>query len=281
MVGIQWIWTALLLAAICFLFQELFIMKKRNRLPPGPRGLPILGNILILGKNPHQDLCKLARKHGPIMHLRLGPYHESSWYLSYEQRNLSFRPYGSYWRNIRKFCILNLLSTRKINSFQPMRRREVGALVESLKRAAADSSAVDLSAAISSLGANMSCLMICGKEYTDKDIDDRGFKDVIGEAMHIGAIPNLGAEANQDFVDIMLEIMQSGESEFEFDRRHIKAVVLDMLVASMDTSVTAIEWAISDLLRHPESMKKLQEELGKKIGMDRMVEESDLESLQN
>ncbi|CAI9109285.1 OLC1v1009086C1 [Oldenlandia corymbosa var. corymbosa] len=348
MFGIQWIWTALVLAAVCFLLQELFFMKKRKRLPPGPKGLPILGNLHMLGKNPHQDLCKLARKHGPIMHLRFGyvpaivvsspeaaekflktydqvfasrPYHEGSWYVSYEQRNLIFGPYGPYWRNMRKLCILQLLSNQKINSFQPMRRKEVGALVESLKTAASDSSVVDLSAAISSLGANIGCLMIFGKKYMDKDIDDRGFKDVVTEVMHVGALPNLGdffpglgvldlqgitrrfkalskvfdsffervideheqsqeQKQTKDFVDIMLEIMHSGESEFEFDRRNIKAILLDMLITSMDTSVTAVEWAISDLLRHPECMRKLQKELGKKVGLDRIVEESDLENLE-
>ncbi|CAI9109284.1 OLC1v1009085C1 [Oldenlandia corymbosa var. corymbosa] len=348
MIGIQLISLAFFLAAFCFLLQEMFFMKKRKRLPPGPKGLPILGHLHMLGKNPHQDLCKLARKHGPIMHLQFGfvpaiivsspeaaekflktydhvfasrPHHESSWYVGYGQRNLTFGPYGSYWRNMRKLCIIQLLSKQKINSFLPMRKKEVGALVESLKRAASDSSAVDLTAAISSLGANMSCLMIFGKKYMDKDIGDRGFKHVIKEAMRMGAIPNLGDffpglgvldlqgitrkmkalskvfdrfferiidehlqskehKEPKDFVDIMLEIMQSGQSEFKFDHRNIKAVLLDMLVATTDSSGTAVEWALSELLRHPESMKKLQKELGEKIGMDRTVEETELESLE-
>ena len=48
----------------------------------------------------------------------------------------------------------------------------------------------------------------------------------------------------------------------------------------MDTSVTAVEWAISELLRHPEAMRKLQKELEEKVGLDRIVEESDLEGLE-
>lgn len=47
----------------------------------------------------------------------------------------------------------------------------------------------------------------------------------------------------------------------------------------MDTSSTAIDWILSELLRNPRVMKKVQEELEQVVGMDRMVEESDLESL--
>lgn len=51
-------------------------------------------------------------------------------------------------------------------------------------------------------------------------------------------------------------------------------------MASMDTSSTATEWAISELIKHPRIMKKVQEELETVVGMDRMVEESDLEKLE-
>ncbi|XP_009631573.1 cytochrome P450 71AU50-like [Nicotiana tomentosiformis] len=77
----------------------------------------------------------------------------------------------------------------------------------------------------------------------------------------------------------MMEIMQSGEAEFQFDCRHIKAILLDMLIAAMDTSATSVEWILTELLRHTQAMKKLQRELEEVVGMDRMVEESDLENL--
>ncbi|XP_012469070.1 cytochrome P450 71AU50 [Gossypium raimondii] len=34
-------------------------------------------------------------------------------------------------------------------------------------------------------------------------------------------------------------------------RENIKAIMLDMVVASFDTITTAIEWTLSELLRHP------------------------------
>jgi cytochrome P450 len=52
-----------------------------------------------------------------------------------------------------------------------------------------------------------------------------------------------------------------------------------MLVGSMDTSATVIEWALSELMKNPQVMKKLQKELEDVVGLERMVEESDLDGL--
>lgn len=54
----------------------------------------------------------------------------------------------------------------------------------------------------------------------------------------------------------------------------------DMLVASMDTSASAIEWAISELIGQPRVLMKVQKELETVVGMERMVEETDLEMLE-
>lgn len=49
-----------------------------------------------------------------------------------------------------------------------------------------------------------------------------------------------------------------------------------MLVGSLDTSSAIIEWALSELLKHPRVLGKLQQELERVVGRNRMVEESDL-----
>uniref|UniRef100_A0A0D9XI53 Cytochrome P450 n=1 Tax=Leersia perrieri TaxID=77586 RepID=A0A0D9XI53_9ORYZ len=45
----------------------------RRRLPPGPRPLPLIGNLLDVGENPHRAFARLAETHGaPLMSIRLG-----------------------------------------------------------------------------------------------------------------------------------------------------------------------------------------------------------------
>ncbi|KAL1558998.1 cytochrome P450 71AU50-like [Salvia divinorum] len=109
-----------------------------------------------------------------------------------------------------------------------------------------------------------------GKVYDDF------FEKVIEDHVRAG----YGPEQTKDIVDTMMTTMQSGECEFQFDRRNIKAIMLDLLIGSMDTAAASVEWILSELLRNPTVMKKLQNELEEVVGLKRMVEESDLEQLE-
>ena len=52
-----------------------------------------------------------------------------------------------------------------------------------------------------------------------------------------------------------------------------------MLLAGSDASAASIEWTMSEVLRNPQVQKKLQNELEHVVGLERMVQESDLPSL--
>ena len=89
---------------------------------------------------------------------------------------------------------------------------------------------------------------------------------------------------DEDFLDILLSIMHQtiaaeNEQNHVIDRTNIKAILLDMIVAAIDTSSSAIEWALSELLRHPKVMKNLQHEIHNEVGNKRIVEENDLHKL--
>jgi cytochrome P450 len=94
-------------------------------------------------------------------------------------------------------------------------------------------------------------------------------------------ISNLDKTHHEDFVNILLSNMNKAidpenDQNYVIDRSNVKAILLDMIVAAVDTSSTTIEWALTELLRHPRVMKNLQDEIQNEVGTKRMVEEKDL-----
>lgn len=90
---------------------------------------------------------------------------------------------------------------------------------------------------------------------------------------------------HRDLIDVILSLAKKsstnpGECLLSIDRMNAKAIALDIINGSFDTSSTSISWIMSELLRHPRAMKKLQEELDHVVGRDRVVEEIDLTNLE-
>ncbi|PON90269.1 Cytochrome P450, E-class, group I, partial [Trema orientale] len=165
-------------------------------LPPGPRKLPIIGNLhnLLAGSLPHHTLRNLSQKYGPLMHLKLGqvsavvvsspkmarevlkandlavsgrPELLAAKILTYNGSDIAFSPYGDYWRQMRKICILELLSLKRVKSFSCIREEEVSKLVESLRSSAR--SPVNLTEKIFTLTSIVIARAAFGSESEDHD----------------------------------------------------------------------------------------------------------------
>ncbi|KAH9321878.1 hypothetical protein KI387_016517 [Taxus chinensis] len=77
-----------------------------------------------------------------------------------------------------------------------------------------------------------------------------------------------------DFVDALLSLSEDESMEIKITRDHIKNIIFDI-----DTSGNILEWAMSELLRNPLAMKRVQEELDSVVGYNRVVIECDLPHL--
>ena len=72
---VQWlIWISFPLSIFYFLHILKILRSSSNHanLPPGPKPLPIFGNMFMLGDQPHRSLARLAKTYGPVMALKLG-----------------------------------------------------------------------------------------------------------------------------------------------------------------------------------------------------------------
>ncbi|XP_049387390.1 geraniol 8-hydroxylase-like [Solanum stenotomum] len=80
-----------------------------------------------------------------------------------------------------------------------------------------------------------------------------------------------------DFLDVLLDYCKDEGSGF--DRKTIKPIILDLFIAGSDTSALTIEWAMAELLRKPEELNKVRQEIIQQIRTKRAVKESDMNKL--
>lgn len=138
--------------SIFWLVRMLTSKKTHPPLPPGPRSLPLIGNLLSLDPELHVYFASLAKVHGPIARLWLGKklgvlitspelarevlkLHDTTFAnrdvpvagveATYGGNDIVWSPYGDQWRMLRKICVREMLSNQTLDSVYSLRRREV------------------------------------------------------------------------------------------------------------------------------------------------------------
>ncbi|XP_043711292.1 flavonoid 3'-monooxygenase CYP75B137-like [Telopea speciosissima] len=86
-------------------------------------------------------------------------------------------------------------------------------------------------------------------------------------------------EESKDLLQVLLKLKDPADPNKPFKWTYLKAMLLDMILAGTKTISTTMEWAMAELIKHPEIMKKAQEELKEVVGMNKIIEESHLPDL--
>ncbi|XAR69695.1 hypothetical protein NMG60_11001392 [Bertholletia excelsa] len=86
-------------------------------------------------------------------------------------------------------------------------------------------------------------------------------------------------KANKDFLDVLLDYEGDGkEGPEKLSERNVTIIILEMFFAGSETTSSTIEWAMAELLRWPDAMKNVKEEIDRVVP-NRKVEESDIDRL--
>ncbi|KAH7302696.1 hypothetical protein KP509_23G083200 [Ceratopteris richardii] len=220
--------TELLLLGMTVLVLSWLLLQRRNvgdkrGLPPGPPGLPVIGNLHVLGDNPHQILHKLSLQYGPLFSLRLGSMpaivasspaaarqilqtHDQSFAfrvpskadsLISGHRSIRSAQPGPYWRLVRQICATQFFTTRRLETFRPVRAREVGRLISAVLRESDGkaSSPFSIRPHLYAVASNTVSQMMLGKrleELTASQVDPAlHLRTLIPQMMRLSASFNL------------------------------------------------------------------------------------------
>ncbi|KAF5729922.1 geraniol 8-hydroxylase-like [Tripterygium wilfordii] len=207
-----------LLLLICI--RALLQLTKKKKLPPGPTGLPIIGNLLAIGDRPHHSLTKLAKTYGPLMTIRLGfntTIVASSAEMAREillkkDRAFSGRPVpdaitaeknyhmsilwlqcGPKWRSLRKVCNTKIFSSQRLDAQKDLRCQMMDEMVKRVMVASEAGEAIG----IRSLVFQTALSLLTKSMFSDDMIVDEKSNAVeelevlIERIMELEATPNL------------------------------------------------------------------------------------------
>ncbi|CAA7015250.1 unnamed protein product [Microthlaspi erraticum] len=85
-----------------------------------------------------------------------------------------------------------------------------------------------------------------------------------------------------DIVELLLDLMdkQGNKDYFKLSIDHIKAVLMDVFLAGVDTGAITMIWAMTELARNPRVMKKAQEEIRTTLGRKKeKIDEEDIDKV--
>ncbi|XP_055818837.1 premnaspirodiene oxygenase-like [Solanum dulcamara] len=331
-----------------FVFSLFLLIKWKNsnsktkRLPPGPWKLPLLGSMFhLLGGPPHHVLRDLAKKYGSIMHLQLGevslvvvtspdmakqvlkthdlafadrPTLLAAEILFYNKIDILFSSYGNYWRQMRKICLMELLSAKNVKSFCSIRQDEVRLMIEFFRSSTGEP--VNATKRFYQFTSSMVCRSAFGKVVKEQDelillvkkashflegfdVADIfpslkflhvlfGMKGKIMNAHHeldvileniINEHKNNDELGGEGLLAALLRVMKEGGLQFPITNDNIKAVIFDMFGGGTETSSTTTDWAMVEMMRNPRVLLKAQAEVRNAFREKETFDENDVEEL--
>ncbi|RZC73184.1 hypothetical protein C5167_048665 [Papaver somniferum] len=226
--------------------------------------------------------------------------------LLYGCTDIAFAPYGEYWRQVRKICILELLSVERVRSFKDLRKEEVDAVIQKISSSClsrAEGQAYEnahenkfgqLSRELSGLlgafsfGDYFPTLgwmdVVSGLSSKLKKVSqelDAFFDQVIDDHLlrHSKSQNGHGQGEDIEKLDLTDILLLSQKDNPNVYRNNVKAIILDMFVGGTETTATTMEWAMAELIKNPKEMKIAQDEVRRVVGSKCTLEEEDINQM--
>uniref|UniRef100_A0A8D0CVL4 Cytochrome P450 2K1-like n=1 Tax=Sander lucioperca TaxID=283035 RepID=A0A8D0CVL4_SANLU len=273
----------LVLLLVYLVSSSSFSSQKEGKEPPGPRPLPVLGNLLQLDlKRPYLTLLKVRKR--------------VLW------------SNGDSWKEMRRFALTNLRDFgmgKKASEDKII--EECDYLIEVFKTFKGE--AFDTTQPINYAVSNIICSIVYGSRFEYDDPEFTSLVDRTNRTIQLVGSPsiqvynmfpwigkwNLGLFSHlketlnpqmcRGFVDAFLVRKQnlevSGIANSHFNDRNLLYTVLNLFAAGTDTTATTLRWGLLYMAKNPKIQGKglkVQEEVNREIG-SRQVQIEDRKNL--
>ncbi|CAN0927691.1 3,9-dihydroxypterocarpan 6A-monooxygenase [Linum grandiflorum] len=229
------------------------------------------------------------------------PEFGSSEYFIYRGSRFVTAQYGEYWRFMKKLSMTRLLSVPQLRLFADVVDEEKVRLIESAARAfttLTNNTICRMAMSTRCSGTNKdaeeiaglvkTCLQLAGRLSVGDILGPFRFLDFSGTGKKlVGALTKYDRivsriikehqeqalkmesgilKVRKDILDILLETYNDPNAELKLSENDIKSFLLDIFFAGTDTSSSAMQWAMGELINHPKSFKKLRAEIDSVVG---------------
>ncbi|GLJ32549.1 hypothetical protein SUGI_0654970 [Cryptomeria japonica] len=243
---------------------------------------------------------------------------EAAKVFSHHESSIAFAQYGDYWRKFRRIATTELFTPTRLQALQHLRRDQVSETIRMVFEKKGTSMNIAELVYYEGLNL-MSNAIFSKNLFDPKNLESAELRNTFSEMVNLTGKPNLadfypflklvdpqgvcrrltvhhkrlheyldvfiqdrlearrqgvGLPKEKDFLDILLDL-----TAHDFTLVNIRALLLELLSAGSDTTTTTIEWVMVELIANPYVMKKAQKELEEVIGLNRKVEESDIDRL--
>ncbi len=171
-----------------------------NKALPGPRGLPVIGSLHVLGRNPHLDFHRLAEQWGDIFALRMGSvqtvvlsnpalieeafakpelndrFNGMIMLTIFRGTDMGTAPYGDHWKKLARIANQNIVGRRQIDRLRGTHMAaSIDRLVEEVARTAASGATISPVHLLSLTDARLVFRCVFG----DIDVADEEYEDFL------------------------------------------------------------------------------------------------------
>ncbi|CAA3018455.1 premnaspirodiene oxygenase-like [Olea europaea subsp. europaea] len=123
---------------------------------------------------------------------------------------------------------------------------------------------------------------LCGSERKLNRMQRRTdaiLEDIIQQHQERKGQSKSSESMEEDILDIFLRISANKALPVPITRNNIKANILEMFIAGIETSSLVIEWAMSELMKNPGAMEKAQAEVRRSFDGKERILDSDIKEL--